>query len=63
MRWRKFVSANVQSSSNAINLTDVRQTHFAPSVRPVAGPGGNSVADACAPLDGQVFNLGIRAEL
>lgn len=48
---------------NAINITDVRQTHFDPFVRPAAGPGGNPVTDVWAPLDGRVFNIGVRAEL
>jgi len=48
---------------NAINLTDVRQTHYNPLYRPSLGPGGNPITDVWAPLDGRTFNLGIRAEL
>jgi iron complex outermembrane receptor protein len=48
---------------NAINLTDVRQTHFDPLLRPTPGPGGNPITDVWAPLQGRTFNLGIRAEL
>jgi iron complex outermembrane receptor protein len=48
---------------NAINLTDVRQTHYDPLVRPTPGPGGNPITDVWAPLEGRTFNLGIRAEL
>lgn len=48
---------------NAINLTDVRQTHYDPLLRPVPGPGGNPITDAWAPLAGRVFNIGIRSEL
>ncbi len=48
---------------NAINLTDVRQTHYDPLLRPSLGPGGNPITDVWAPLDGLTFNLGIRAEL
>lgn len=48
---------------NAVNLTDVRQTHYDPLLRPSPGPGGNPVTDAWAPLVGRMFNLGIRAEL
>jgi iron complex outermembrane receptor protein len=48
---------------NAINLTNVRQTHFDPLVRPTLGPGGNPITDEWAPLDGRTFNLGVRAEL
>jgi len=48
---------------NALNLTDVRQTHYSPLIRPAGGPGGNPITDAWAPLTGRTFNIGIRAEL
>jgi iron complex outermembrane receptor protein len=48
---------------NAINLTDVRQTNYAPLLRPSPGPGGNPITDVWAPLAGRTFNLGVRAEL
>ena len=48
---------------NAINLTDVRQTHYDPLVRPTPGPGGNPITDVWAPVAGRTFNVGIRAEL
>ncbi|MGH8137822.1 MAG: TonB-dependent receptor plug domain-containing protein [Steroidobacteraceae bacterium] len=48
---------------NAINLADVRQTHYEPLIRPSPGPGGNPITDVWAPLDGRTFNIGIRAEL
>ena len=48
---------------NAINLTGVRQTNYDPLVRPVAGPAGDPITDAWAPLEGRVFNLGVRGEL
>jgi outer membrane receptor for ferrienterochelin and colicins len=48
---------------NAINLTNVRQTHFNPLIRPTPGPGGNPITNVWAPLDGRSFNVGIRAEL
>jgi hypothetical protein len=48
---------------NAINLTNVRQTHFDPLVRPDAGLGGNPITEVWAPLEGRMFNIGIRAEL
>jgi iron complex outermembrane receptor protein len=48
---------------NAVNLTDVRQTKYDPLIRPFPGPGGDPITDVWAPLDGRVFNLGIRAEL
>jgi len=47
---------------NAVNLTDVRQTNWDPLVRPSPGPGGDPATDAWAPLDGCVFNFGIRGE-
>jgi iron complex outermembrane receptor protein len=48
---------------NALNLTDVRQTHYEPLLRPIPGPGGDPITDVWAPLDGRTFNLGVRAEL
>jgi outer membrane receptor for ferrienterochelin and colicins len=48
---------------NAINLTNVRQTHFSPLIRPAAGPGGNPITEVWAPLAGRTLNLGIRFEL
>jgi outer membrane receptor for ferrienterochelin and colicins len=48
---------------NAENLTDVRQTKWDPLVRPVPGADGRRTVDAWAPLDGRVFNGGIRLDL
>ena len=48
---------------NALNLTDVRQTHDDPLLRPTPGPGGNPITEVWAPLAGRTFNLGVRAEL
>jgi iron complex outermembrane receptor protein len=48
---------------NAVNLTDVRQTSWDPLARPSPGPGGDPITAAWAPLEGRVFNLGIRGEL
>ena len=48
---------------NAINLTNVRQTHYDPLVRRTPGPGGDPITDVWAPLSGRIINLGIRAEL
>jgi iron complex outermembrane receptor protein len=48
---------------NAINLTNVRQSHFEPLVRPSPGLGGDPITEVWAPLEGRMFNLGIRAEL
>ena len=48
---------------NALNITDVRQTHYDPLIRPSPGPGGDPITQVWAPLGGRTFNLGIRAEL
>jgi len=48
---------------NTINLTNVRQTRFDPLVRPAAGLGGNPITEVWAPLEGRVFNIGVRVEL
>jgi iron complex outermembrane receptor protein len=45
---------------NAENLTNVRQTRWDPLVRPHRGVDGRWTVDAWAPLDGRVFNGGIR---
>jgi iron complex outermembrane receptor protein len=47
---------------NAINLTDERQTRFDPLLRPTPGAGGQRVTELWAPVDGRVFNLGVRLE-
>ena len=47
---------------NAINLTDVRQTRFDPLTLPVAAPDGRRTTDVWAPLEGRLFNLGVRLE-
>jgi outer membrane receptor for ferrienterochelin and colicins len=48
---------------NAVNLTNVRQTHFDPLIRPTPGLGGTPITEVWAPLDGRTFNVGIRADL
>jgi iron complex outermembrane receptor protein len=45
---------------NAENLTGVRQTRWDPLLRPAQGPDGRWNVDAWAPLDGRVFNGGVR---
>jgi outer membrane receptor for ferrienterochelin and colicins len=45
---------------NAENLGDVRQTHTDPLLRPQRGVDGRRTTDAWAPLDGRVFNGGVR---
>jgi outer membrane receptor for ferrienterochelin and colicins len=47
---------------NAENLTGVRQTRWNPLLRPTQGPDGRWTVDAWAPLDGRVFNGGVRME-
>ena len=48
---------------NALNVTDVRQTHYDPLIRSSPGPGGDPITALWAPLDGRSFNIGVRAEL
>ena len=45
---------------NAENFTDVRQTRYAPLVRPGRNYDGRWTVDAWAPLDGRIFNGGVR---
>jgi iron complex outermembrane receptor protein len=45
---------------NAENLGDVRQTKYDPLLRPTRGVDGRWTTDAWAPLDGRVFNGGVR---
>jgi iron complex outermembrane receptor protein len=45
---------------NAENLGNVRQTKYAPLVRPSRRPDGRWTVDAWAPLDGLVVNGGVR---
>ncbi|MGB5131089.1 MAG: TonB-dependent receptor [Steroidobacteraceae bacterium] len=47
---------------NAINLTNVRQVHFDPLLRPTPGAGGQRITELWAPVEGRVFNLGVRLE-
>lgn len=46
---------------NAENLGNVRQTKYDPLLRPTRGIDGRWTTDAWAPLDGRVFNGGVRA--
>jgi iron complex outermembrane receptor protein len=45
---------------NAENLLDVRQTKEQAMVLPARRPDGRFLVDAWAPLDGRVFNAGLR---
>ena len=47
---------------NAENLTDVRQGRWDQLLRPDRAADGRWTVDAWAPLDGRVFNGGIRLE-
>ena len=47
---------------NAENLTGVRQTRWDPLLRPTVGADGRWTVDAWAPLDGRVFNGGVRID-
>ncbi|HTM32342.1 MAG TPA: TonB-dependent receptor [Vicinamibacterales bacterium] len=55
---RKF--GPVRLFINAENLTDARQTRWDSLVRPAPGADGRWTVDAWAPLDGRVFNGGLR---
>jgi outer membrane receptor for ferrienterochelin and colicins len=50
----------VRAFLNAENLTDSRQSRWDPLLRPSRGVDGRWTVDAWAPLDGRVFNGGIR---
>ena len=45
---------------NLENLTDVRQTHYDPLLLPAQAPDGRWTTDVWAPLQGRVFNAGVR---
>jgi len=47
---------------NVENLADIRQTKYEPLVRPTRLPDGRWTVEAWAPLDGRVFNGGVRVE-
>jgi outer membrane receptor for ferrienterochelin and colicins len=48
---------------NAENLLDVRQTDHDPLLLAAPGRGGRLTTDVWAPLDGRVFNAGVRLQL
>jgi outer membrane receptor for ferrienterochelin and colicins len=52
----------VRAFVNAENLTDVRQTRWDSLLRPSRGVDGRWTVDAWAPLDGRVFNGGVRID-
>ncbi len=57
---RRFSGARV--FFNAENMLDVRQTGYDPLTLPARSPEGRWTTDAWAPLEGRVFNVGIRYE-
>lgn len=52
----------VRAFLNAENFTDTRLTRYHPLLRPSRGADGRWTTDAWAPLEGRVFNGGIRWE-
>jgi iron complex outermembrane receptor protein len=50
----------VRAFFNAENLTDSRQTRWDPLLRPARAVDGRWTVDAWAPLEGRVFNGGVR---
>jgi outer membrane receptor for ferrienterochelin and colicins len=47
---------------NAENLTDVRQTRYDPLLLPTQATDGRWTTDVWSPLEGRVFNVGVRME-
>jgi len=45
---------------NVENLADIRQTKYDPLIRPTRLPDGRWTVEAWAPLDGRVWNGGVR---
>jgi iron complex outermembrane receptor protein len=45
---------------NAENLLDTRQTRYDPIVLPARSTEGRWTTDVWAPLEGRVFNAGVR---
>jgi outer membrane receptor for ferrienterochelin and colicins len=54
------VVGTVRVFVNGENLTNVRQTHWDPLIRPDRGVDGRWTVDAWAPLDGRNINAGVR---
>jgi outer membrane receptor for ferrienterochelin and colicins len=48
---------------NALNLTNVRQSHYDPLLRPTPGPAADPITDVWAPVVGLTLNFGIRLKL
>jgi len=58
-RFEKHVGRSI-IFVRAKNLTDVRQSRFAPVLRASSGSAGQWTKDVWAPLDGRVLNAGVR---
>ena len=52
--WRARLFANSE------NLTNVRQTRRDPLVRPSRAADGRWIVDVWGPLEGRIFNAGVR---
>ncbi|HXI03808.1 MAG TPA: TonB-dependent receptor [Candidatus Saccharimonadales bacterium] len=52
----------VRIFANAVNLTNVRQTRYDPLVLPAQEPDGRWTTDVWAPLEGRIFNAGVKME-
>lgn len=53
----------VRAFFNLENILDVRQTEWAPLVRPARAPDGRWTTDVWAPLEGRTLNGGLRLKL
>ncbi|GMV06339.1 MAG: hypothetical protein AMXMBFR53_26150 [Gemmatimonadota bacterium] len=54
------LASGVRVFLNAENLLDARQTRWTPLVRPAADPRGRWTTEVWAPLEGRMFNGGVR---
>lgn len=54
------LASGVRVFLNAENLLDARQTRWTPLVRPTRTPEGRWTTDVWAPLEGRMFNAGVR---
>jgi outer membrane receptor for ferrienterochelin and colicins len=54
------VARHLRLFLNLENLTNIRQTHWDPLLRPSRAVDGRWTVDAWSPLDGRAINGGIR---
>ena len=52
----------IVGTANAVNLTNVRQTRYDPLLLPAREPDGRWTTDVWAPLEGRIFNAGVKME-